>query len=360
MPCARSGRIVSPYRVTVTERILTTGELNRALLARQLLLERVDLPIPAVLERVGGLQAQYAPAMYIALWSRLARFDRRDLDAALDDHSVVQGTLMRVTIHLVSASDYWPLALAVRDARRAWWLRLRRAQSDEALTAAAEIVRDRLADGPMRFRELKKLVGDELADGVGLWIDLVRVPPSGTWAQRRADLYGAADAHVGAPEAHDSDHALAHLVRRYLGGFGPAAPDAIATWAGVPIRSITSTLPALELRRFRAEDGTELVDLADGPLPAPDTPAPVRFLPVWETCLLVHARRSNVLPEEHRVKVFQNRNPQSVNTFLVDGSVAGLWHHDGDAVVTEPFTPLSRTMARAVRDEAERLRGLYR
>jgi hypothetical protein len=86
----------------------------------------------------------------------------------------------------------------------------------------------------------------------------------------------------------------------------------------------------------------------------------VRFLPVWETCLLVHARRAAVLPEEHRLRVFQNRNPQSVNTFLVDGSVAGAWHHDGDAVVIEPFVPLSRTAAREVSDESERLRELYR
>jgi hypothetical protein len=361
MPRTGSGHIVSPYRVTVMERVLTTAELNRALLARQLLLERVDLPIPAILEHVGGLQAQYAPAMYIALWSRLARFVRQDLDVALADRSVVQGTLMRVTIHLVAAGDYWPLALAVRAARRAWWLRLQGgAHTYEELTAAADELRRRLADGPVRFRELKALVGDELAAGVGLWIDLVRVPPSGTWAQRRADLYGSAEAHLGPPRSNDHDRALAHLVHRYLGGFGPATPDAIATWAGVPIRSITALLPALELRRFRAEDGAELVDLPDGPLPPGDTPAPVRFLPVWETCLLVHARRSNVLPEEHRPKVFRNRNPQSVNTFLVDGSVAGLWHHDGDAVVTEPFTPLSRTTLRAVRDEAERLRGLYR
>jgi hypothetical protein len=345
----------------VTERVLTTLELNRALLARQLLLERVDLPIPAVLERVAGLQAQYAPAMYIALWSRLARFARQDLDDALDDGSVVQGTLMRVTIHLVAAGDYWPLALAVREARRAWWLRLQRGvHTSDELTAAAAALRTRLADGPARLRELKALLGDDLAAGVGLWIDLVRVPPSGTWAQRRADLYGTAEAYLGSPPDDDYDRALAHLVRRYLGGFGPAAPDAIATWAGVPIRSITALLPALELRRFRAEDGAELVDLPDAPLPPADTPAPVRFLPVWEACLLVHARRSNVLPEEHRRKVFQTRNPQSVNTFLVDGSVAGMWHHDGEAVVTEPFTPLSRTTMRAVRDEAERLRGLYR
>jgi hypothetical protein len=345
----------------VTGRVLTTAELNRALLARQLLLERVDLPIPAVVERVAGLQAQYAPAMYVALWTRLGRFARADLDAALDDRSVVEATLMRVTIHLVAAGDYWPFALAVREARRAWWLRLRRgAYTPDRLRAAARELRTRLGDGPLRYRELKALVGDELADGVGLWIDLVRVPPSGTWAHRRADLYDAAATYLGSPPNDDDEGALAHLVRRYLGGFGPAAPDAIASWAGVPIRSITALLPRLELTRFRAEDGAELIDVPGAPLPPADTPAPVRFLPVWEACLLAHGRRSNVLPEEHRLKVFQPRNPQSVNTFLVDGSVAGTWRYDGDAVITEPFAPLSRTTARALRSEADRLRDVYR
>jgi Winged helix DNA-binding domain len=343
----------------VTERVLSTLELNRALLARQLLLERVDLPIPTVVERVGGLQGQYAPAMYVALWTRLTRFERADLDAALDDRSVVQATLMRSTIHLVAATDYWPFALAIREVRRAWWLRLQRGACDaDDLAAVAEVLRARLADGPVRYQELKALVGDGLAQGVGFWLDQVRVPPSGTWARRRADLYGDAEMWIGPPPPPGNQ--LAHLVRSYLGGFGPAAPDAIASWSGVPIRSIGGVLASLDLARFRTEDGTELFDVPDGPLPPADTPAPVRFLPVWETCLLAHARRAAVLPEEHRIKVFQTRKPQSVNTFLVGGSVAGVWRHDGDRVVTEPFAPLSRAAAKDVRDEAERLHGLYR
>ncbi|MEY2435147.1 MAG: hypothetical protein QOC92_4872, partial [Acidimicrobiaceae bacterium] len=306
----------------MTERLLTTAELNRALLARQLLLDRVDLAIPAVLERVGGLQAQYAPSMYVALWSRLGRFERADLETALSDRTVVQATLMRTTIHLVAAGDYWPFALAVREARRAWWLRLQRGkQTADDLSAASTALRAVLAEGPASYRDIKALVGDELAGGVGLWLDLVRVPPSGTWARRRADLYGAADGWVGPPPAADGGH-LPYLVRSYLGGFGPATRDSVASWAGVPIRSVDAVLPTLELRRFRTEDGAELIDLPDAPLPPAETPAPVRFLPVWESCLLAHARRAGVLPELHRAKVFENRNPQSVNTFLIDGSVA--------------------------------------
>ena len=108
--------------MSAQERILTGAELNRALLARQLLLERVNGSIPKVLERMGTLQAQYAPSMYIGLHSRMEGFERAKLDRALERRTVVQGTLMRATIHLVSASDYWPIALGVRRARRESWL----------------------------------------------------------------------------------------------------------------------------------------------------------------------------------------------------------------------------------------------
>jgi hypothetical protein len=148
-----------------------------------MLLERADISIPRALERMAGLQAQYAPAMYIGLWSRLKGFERDQLNRALEERTVVQGTLMRVTIHLVSAGDYWPLAIAVREARRRLWLRgqaRRLGQDDESLTAAAEELRQRLGDGPLRRKEVEELVGRSGTTAVGLWLDLVRVPPSGT------------------------------------------------------------------------------------------------------------------------------------------------------------------------------------
>src|ERR671914_734857 len=118
-------------------RTLSRRELNRALLARQLLLERTRPGIPRALERMGGLQAQYAPSMYIGLWSRVADFERDDLTHALERKSVVQGTLMRATIHLVSRRDYWPFAVGVREARRRWWLRIYRGRSAEEMSRAA-------------------------------------------------------------------------------------------------------------------------------------------------------------------------------------------------------------------------------
>jgi hypothetical protein len=197
------------------ERVLKPRELNRALLARQSLLERSAGAIPKVLTQVGGLQAQYAPSMYIGLWSRMRDFHRDDLTRLIERRTVVQATLMRVTIHLVARGDYWPFALATREARRTWWLRARRgAESAEEMGAAAERVRERLQAGDAIHRsELEELAGKGRAVGVGLWLDLVRVPPAGTWERRRADLFAAADAWIGPPELTERE-GVERLLRR--------------------------------------------------------------------------------------------------------------------------------------------------
>lgn len=340
-------------------RTLTGRELNRAVLARQLLLERAQVPFPRALERMAGLQAQYAPSMYIGLWSRVDGFRREELTQALERRTVVQGTLMRATIHLVSAGDYWPFALATRDPRRKWWLRAARDHSADELADAAQRLRERLAAGPLRRAELDEIIGRQLATAVSLWVDLVRVPPSGTWERRRADLYGAADDWVPLPDDLTLDLAMEHLVRRYLGGFGPATVAEIADWGGMLVGEVTPVLERLQLRRFQGERGQELVDLPRAPLPDPGTPAPVRFLPTWDATLLVHARRTQILPEEHRSKVFSAMTPQSVGTFLVDGAVAGTWRHEGGRVRVDAFRPLDRTTSRQVDDEAGRLALLH-
>jgi hypothetical protein len=338
----------------VAHRTLTRRDLNRALLARQLLLERVNLPLPRVLERIGGIQNQYAPNAYIRLFACIEGFRRTDLTHALERRSVIQGTLMRATIHLVSRRDYWPLALAIREAQRAWWLRVRKPRPSETeLESAAREIRTLLALGPRRHDDLAAIAGAGWGI-VGPWLDLVRVPPSGTWEQRRAHLYDTAEAWVGPGEV-SLDDALDHLVRRYLGGFGPAAPADIASWAGLKARDLAPALARLRLRRFRDEDGNELLDLPRAPLPDPETPAPVRFLPTWDATLLVHARRSGILPEQYRSLVFSTKRPHSVGTFLVDGVVAGAWRYDEGRVVTEPFGRLDRGALRAVASEGDRL-----
>jgi hypothetical protein len=304
---------------------------------------------------MAGLQAQYAPSMYIGLWSRLEAFERDDLTRALEDRSVIQATLMRSTIHLVAREDFWPFARATRAARRASWLRATTGDPAElAIEAAAETLREALAGGAtMRRKEVEALIGKEEARAVGLWVDLVRVPPSGTWERRRADLYGLAEDWIGPPDV-DEREAVDHLVRRYLGGFGPASAKDVASFTGLPVRELP--LDRLELRRF----GDELLDVPDGLLPDPETPAPPRFLGTWDASLLVHARRTGVLPEEHRGKIFHTKAPQSFPTFTVDGAVAGTWRYDAGRVELTPFGRLDAADRRALEAEAERLAAYHR
>ena len=353
-----SGRAVI---VTAPVRVLTERELNRALLARQLLLERATVTVPDALELMGCLQAQYAPSMYVGLWSRVAGFGGQHLTRALEDRSVVQGTLMRVTIHLVSHADYWPLALAVRESRRVLWLRaIRHAATAEELAEAAAVVREALRERPLRRPEIDQLVGRDRAIGAGLWEDFVRVPPSGTWERRRADLYAAAADWLGPPPAAlDIDGATEHLVRRYLTGFGPATAADVADWGGLRPADMAALLERMDLRRFADEAGRTLYDLPDGPLPAPDVPAPARFLPTWDASLLVHARRKGVIAEEHRPLVFNTKTPHSVCTFLVDGKVAGTWRYDKGEVRLAPFEPLAPAARVEVEEEADRLAAFH-
>ena len=344
------------------ERILSEPELNRALLARQLLLERKRLSLPKALERIGGIQAQYAPSMYIGLWSRVEGFERDQLTRALERRKVAQGTSLRATIHLLTPADWWAFTIAIRERRRETWLGYHRdGPSAEQMVAAARRVRKRLAEGPVDRKELAGMIGfgPQGVTGITLWLDLVRVPPSGTWERRRADRFGDAAAWLGAPPDLSRGEATVALVRSYLRGFGPATLHEIADWGGLSIEATRLAIGKLELRSFRSEDGAELVDLPRMPLPDPETPAPPRFLPTWDSTLLVHARRSQILPEEHRAKVFGTKTPQSVPTFLVDGRVAGTWRYENGRVELSPFAPLARADRRGVEAEAKRLAALH-
>ncbi len=344
---------------TIVTRTLTERELNRALLARQFLLERSDLALPRMVERVGELQTQYAPSAYIGAWSRIAGFERPALTRALERKTLVQATLMRSTIHMVSRRDYWPIALALREPRRRWWLQAtRHAVTASQIGRAARSVRAALADRPRRRPELVEELGldSTMWNGVNLWLDLVRVPPSGTWERRRADLYGLAEDWIGPPgPGLTPESGTELLVRRYLTGFGPASRKDLVNFTGLPASALDPALAALSLRRFRSEDGQDLVDLSRQPLPDADIRAPVRFLPTWDASLLAHARRSQILPERHRARVFNTKTPHSVPTFLVDGQVAGTWRHDHERIVIDAFEPLPRRVRREVDAEAARL-----
>jgi hypothetical protein len=340
----------------LTERVLTQRELNRALLARQLLLDRVRLPLPRAIDRMGGIQAQYAPSSYVAMWTRLVAFPRDQLTRALERRTLVQGTLLRGTIHIVSRREYWLWAEAIRESRREW---LQRAWPKLAALDGERInrtLRDALSDGPRNRNDLVALVGKDAFQAADL--NLVRVPPSGTWEHRRADLYAAAEDWVG-PNDADAEAGRELLVRRYLAAFGPARAADIQGWAAIGLPRIKAVLERLELRRFRDEQGRELFDLPRAPLPDAETPAPARFIPVWEALLLVHARRSGVLPEEFRPMLFNTKLPASMSTFLLDGVVAGAWRHERGRIFLQPFRRLTRAERAELKDEQERLAAFH-
>ena len=324
-----------------------------------MLLERTSTTLPRALERMAGLQAQYAPSMYIGLWTRVQGVDRERLTNALERRAVVQGTLMRDTIHLVSRRDYWPFAVAVRRSRREWWVRVA-SVDPTSMEAAARRLRARLRDGPLRRAELEAIVGKGMVIGIGLWVDMVRVPPSGTWERRRADLFASAEQWVGPRTLRSEADAVDHLVRRYLAAFGPASRKDVSDFTRIRPAILAASLDRVELRRFRDERGGVLLDVPRAPLPDRETPVPVRFLPTWDATLLVHARRTGILPERYRAAVFHTKNPQSVSTFLIDGVVAGTGRFERDRVIVEAFDRVPRSASRELREEAERLAELHR
>ncbi|HEY1370626.1 MAG TPA: winged helix DNA-binding domain-containing protein [Gaiellaceae bacterium] len=333
-------------------RTLSLRELNRATLARQLLLERRRLPLVRAVERVAGLQAQWGPAPYVGLRTRVEGFRREALERALLRREVVRAVLMRGTIHLVSARDYEVLGAAVGDPP---WVK------PEIAAAAGrlhEAVRAFGAEPRTRAEVIDWLRREHGVDGdvPGLWYALrtrgrlTHAAESGAWKTPRTTTY------VALPhEPADLESSRADLVRRYLAAFGPATRADVAEWSGLRVRDFEAALEALEpLRRFRDERGRQLVDLQRAPLPPADVPAPVRFLPRFDNLVLSHADRTRVLPEPYRAAVVHGAG-QVEATFLVDGFVAGLWSVEKGRVRVEPFEPLPRGVMREVEDEAARL-----
>jgi hypothetical protein len=248
--------------------------------------------------------------------------------------------------------------MGVRRARRAWALRVGTEKDQAAYVARAEGLRAALADGPRSVTDL----GDDGAGFVGnlgLWVDVVRVPPSGTWERRRADILGLAEDWVG-PEDATEDEGRAHLVRAYLRAFGPSPWRDIAAWAGIAVTDARRAGADVHLVRFRDEDGRELIDLPGAPLPDPEAPAPVRFLPHWDATLLAHARRTGLLPEANRPHVFSIRNPFSVGTCLVDGRVVGTWSLREGRIALDLVEEIGRRDRDAVEEERAALEAFHR
>ena len=337
---------------------LTQRERNRALLARQMLLERKRVPLVRAVEQMGGIQAQYAPSAYIGLWSRLAGFERADLTRALEQRRLIQATLMRATIHVVSRRDYWPFYEAIREPQQRWLLRVRKLADERVLEKAGQRLRTLLADGPRPRDDLIRALTREEWNRVGVDPPLVRVPPSGTWERRRADLFALAEDWVG-PSTADPDSGRDLLLRRYLAAFGPARVADAADWMGIPVSTLRPVVERATLSRFRDEAGAELIDLPRAPLPPADTPAPPRFVATFDAMLLAHARGTGVLPEEYRPVVFDMKQPQSWFTFTVDGAVAGTWTvkrtKEKATLAIAAFERLPRGAREELREEGERL-----
>ena len=337
----------------VAERVLTLRELNRATLARQLLLGRKRLSARAVIERLVGMQAQWPPAPYVGIWTRATSFQREALERELRSGGVVKATAMRGTLHLVTPRDYGLIRSARSETNFEWETSVakRLEPSVRALAAAGPVSSAEALAFVEREHGLTGIEGQRAWRALRGRAHLVHHHETALWNGRPEARYVALDE----PEAHDPTEARAELLRRYLAAFGPASPRDMVAWSRIHVPEIQRALDRLEpLRRFRDQQGRELLDVARAPLPDPETTAPARFLPKWDNVLLAFADRTRVLPETYRKKVIGS-NGDVAQTFLIDGSVGGMWRVEKGRVLVEPFAPLTRSARREVEEEAERL-----
>jgi len=330
---------------------LTAAELNRATLARQLLLERGKLDPVTAVTRLCALQAQEPASPYLALWTRLADFDPHQLDEAIRSGAIVKTTAMRVTLHLLTATDYPAFWAAHADY-------IRRARTGvprfpaggvpreqvDALVASAvafAAAAERRSNAEMTAH-LEQLAGPFADQGwwwaVRPFTPVLRAPDDEPWMYSRRPSYLAP---ATAPFRETMDEALEYVVRSYLAAFGPATLADVAQFtkhARAPMRAAFERLRP-ELRIFENTSGQELFDVPDGVIPAGETPAPARFLPMWDSVLLAYAGRSRIIPADVRTQVIR-QNGDVLPTVLVDGSVAGVWLPMDGAIQVKAFRPL--------------------
>jgi hypothetical protein len=331
------------------QRVLTLRELNRAVLVRQLLLARKRMSPIAVIERLVGMQAQWPPAPYVGIWTRTTGFRRPVLEGELARGTVVKATAMRQTLHLVTPGDYGLIRSAMSETNFPWETSQAKAlaASARALGALRPVTN---AEGIEHFEREHGLTGQNARRAwryARVRAHLLHHHETALWHARPEGRFVALEE----PVEHDPTEARAELFRRYLLAFGPATQRDLGAWTMMHVPEIKRGLELLEpLRRFRDEQGRELLDVARAPLPDPDTPAPVRFLPKWDNVLLAWADRTRILPEAYRKRVI-GQNGDVAQTFLVDGFVAGTWSSQGGRVVVRPFHKLTRAQQREVAEE---------
>jgi uncharacterized protein YcaQ len=354
---------------------LTLRELNRALLARQFLLKRQKVGVVDAAEGLACLQAQWAPSPYVALWSRLSAFEREQLTRPIDRGEIVKATLMRATLHLVSAREYAAYALATMEGRFGAW----RPPGGPALADLSKVHRAvmKFAGKTPRTRaEIQAFVAGHLppsaakSERLRNWFGWAAVATSGLiWDAAGAHFeHRQLGRHVAPPakfrRAPEPEDAYELVVRRHLGAFGPATVADIATWSSMRVPNIRAALARIKnLRRFTDDRGRELIDLPRAPRPSADLTAPARFLARFDSAILGHAapERTRILPEQYRKAVIFSAEVWP--TFLVDGFVAGRWTiavRPKEAVLElKPFKPLSRADRVALMDEGEKLVRFY-
>ncbi|ROO85051.1 winged helix DNA-binding protein [Actinocorallia herbida] len=345
--------------------VLTTRALNRALLDRQLLLRRAELPAEAALAHLLGLQSQAVDPPYLGLWTRLEGFAADDLSALLVARKAVRIALMRSTLHLVTAADCLELRALLaeslaRTVKGQFGGRLPGVDLAELAAEGARLA----GETALTFAELGKLLGrrwpdhdpNALAQTVRNLVPLVQVPPRGLWGRSGPAAHLTAEAWLGRgldPAPSPDGHVL-----RYLAAFGPASVKDMQKWSGLTRLKAAFTRLGPRLRRYRAESGEELYDLADLAPPDAEAPAPVRFLPEFDNILLSHADRTRIMPDHHRARVF-TVNGIIRASILVDGFVAGLWRVERSGATAtlaiEPFGALDAEARTALLEEGARL-----
>jgi hypothetical protein len=340
--------------------VLGQRALNRALLERQLLLRRVEMPVSGALERLVGLQAQAPMPPYYALWSRLEGFDPHELGRMLTDREAVRLTLMRGTMHLVTVQDALvlrPLVQHVIERLHNGTFGRRMNGVDPAQLPAA--VDDLLVEGPLTARELgRRLVEQGIGrdvEAVGnatrVYVPLVQVPPRGVWGAGGQAKYARIERWTG--RELEAEPSIEDTILRYLGAFGPASVPDMQNWSGLTrLKAVFEELRP-RLRTFRDEQGRELFDLPDAPRPGPDVPAPVRFLGEYDNVLLGHADRRRIIPEDFPWEAMLAHG-RFVNNLLVDGKLRATWwiEREGKRAATLAIRPF-RELASAEREEVD-------
>ncbi|MCI0383430.1 winged helix DNA-binding domain-containing protein [Streptomyces sp. CNQ085] len=350
---------------TGTPTVLDRRTLNRALLARQSLLERTTASVSDVLEHLVGMQAQAPNPPYLGLWTRIAGFRLDDLAELVRQRQAVRLVLMRGTIHLVTARDCLALRPVLHTALARGLISAfgRRLNGLDLAEVAAEGRRLVEAE-PLTLGELGKRLAERwpdrdafaLANTVRALEPLVQVPPRGLWGESGQAAHTTAETWLGGPLS--ADDCAREVVRRYLAAFGPATVADMQTWSGMTRLAAVFKDLRPELAVLHDEEGRELFDLPDAPRPGPGAPAPVRLLPEFDNILLSHADRTRILTDEQR-RLIITRNGLVKSTFLVDGFVAGTWRIDRKkktaTLVLEPFAPVKAADRKALAEEAESL-----